>query len=58
MYLSGDIAGSQVAALFLTPVHLLSLKLSGFTSLHFKIKSLVPGLREGSACSGAGLHGL
>lgn len=58
MDLSGDIAGSQVAALFLTPVHLLSLKLSGFISLHFKVKSLVPGLREGSACSEAGLHGL
>lgn len=58
MDLSGDIAGSQVAALFLTPVHLLSLKLPGFISLHFKVKSLVPGLREGSACTGAGLHGL
>lgn len=54
----GDIAGSQVAASFLTPVRLLSLKLSGFISLHLKVKSLVPDLREGSACTGAGLHGL
>lgn len=29
-----------------------------FISLHFKVKSLVPDLREGSACTGAGLHGL
>lgn len=34
----------------------LSLKLSGFISFHFK--SLEPGLKEGSAFTGAGLHGL
>lgn len=43
---------------FLTPVHLLSLKLPGIISSLFRVKSTVPDLKEGSACTRGGPGGL